>query len=101
MPNRTPNVPRALGNFATEDGHFRQSLIDHAAQGHDTSTINAQHLKACASCQERVAKARDEYILQEASLPPNGDSAIPPDKNRINKMGTSSRRYLASISTRI
>ncbi|QQS22607.1 hypothetical protein IPM19_03170 [bacterium] len=93
-------IPKAIGTYATASGHFKQSLIEWSAQGNDTSTINAEHLAKCEDCQERVAKARDEFILMEASSPPNRDG-VPADKNRVNKTGRSSPRYVAMISTSI
>lgn len=88
---------KAIGNYATADGHFKQSLVEWAAQGNDTSTINAQHLAECEECQARVNEASAEFVLMQASLPPDG-TGLPEHKKRVNKMGRSSRGYMASIA---
>lgn len=94
------SVPKATGNYATNDGHFKQELVDWVAQGHDPSTVNEEHLHGCVGCQVRVVQTREEYMLREASQPSNG-GALLPNKRRTNKLGRSNRRYVAAISHQI
>lgn len=65
--------------------------ITFKARGHELWSVGEEHVQECVDCTNKVAEARQEFMLQQAASP---DQSPRPDK-----MGHTSRAYLQAITT--